>query len=189
MANEVRLHQAVPAAGQPRSDRAGPSRSRFDHWASVYKGTALRQQRANRCLSRVIGIRRGGHAFHVAQWGPAPCSQAHEHFRLFSTCTVQIKKSSAPTIDIARGHTTRGARVNDVTRPAAEQNSSAPIAFRNPAFPRKARCPMAEAAKRAAMATNPRIRGPIMLFLTDRVRGRHAPGGKLTEDLAWQGEA
>jgi hypothetical protein len=101
-------------------------------------------------------------------------SQGHKLLRLFSTCIVQIKKIIAPSIDTARGHTTSGARVNEVTSPAAEQKMSAPIAFRKPAPLRNARCPIEEAARRAATATNPKIRGPSMPFSTDRAGGRHA---------------
>jgi len=80
------------------------------------------------------------------------------------------------SIDTARGHTTSGARINEVTIPTSEQNSSAPIVFRKPASFRKARCPIAEAARRAATATNPRMRGAIILLLTARVRIRHEIG-------------
>jgi hypothetical protein len=65
----------------------------------------------------------------------------------------------APSIEIASGHTTSGSRTNEVVIPATEQNSSAPIAFRRPASLRNAWHPMAQATRRAATATNPRIRG------------------------------
>lgn len=99
--------------------------------------------------------------------------KVHERLRLHSTCMVQIRKNIAPSIDAARGHTTSGARVNEVASPATEQNSSAPIAFRKPASLCNARCPIAEAARRAATATNPRIRGAIMLCWTGRFGNRH----------------
>jgi hypothetical protein len=101
-------------------------------------------------------------------------SGAHERLRLPSTCIVQIRKSIAPSIDTPRGHTTSGARVKEVASPAREQNSSAPIAFRKPGSLRKSRCPIAEAATRAATATNPRMRGAIMFLSTDRLGSRHA---------------
>ena len=95
-------------------------------------------------------------------------------FRLVSTCMVQTRKIIAPSIEIPSGHTTKGCRTNEVVSPASEQNRSAPIAFRKPASLRNARCPMAQAARRAAIATNPRIRGAIMLVWTDQGRRRHA---------------
>jgi hypothetical protein len=104
---------------------------------------------------------------------PKNDSQVYERLRLASMCKVQIRKTMVPSIDTARGHTTSGARINEVTSPASEQNSSAPMAFRKPASLRKDRCPIAEAARRAATATNPRMRGAIILPLTGRVRSRH----------------
>jgi len=78
---------------------------------------------------------------------------------LLSACMLQTKKIMALNIIIARGHTITGVLTNEVVRPAIEQNSKAPIAFLKPASLRNARRPMTEAARRAATATNPRIRG------------------------------
>ena len=112
----------------------------------------------------------------------AHSSHVHKRLPWLSTCIVQIRKTIAPSIDTPRVHTTSGARIKEVTSPATEQNSSAPIAFRKPASVRKARCPIAEAARRAATATNPRMRGAITLLLTDRVGSRHAIAGNGFED-------
>lgn len=94
-------------------------------------------------------------------------------FRLASMCMVQTRKIIAPNIENASGHTTRGWRTNEVASPATEQNRSAPIAFRKPASLRNARRPITQAATRAATATNPRIRGTIMLISTDQGASRH----------------
>src|SRR5581483_1514996 len=109
-------------------------------------------------------------------------SQVYERLRLLSMCIVQIRKTIAPSIDAARGHTTSGARINEVTSPATEQKSSAPIAFRKATSLRKARRPIAEAARSAATATKPRMRGAIMLLLTNRFGSRHAMAGSGFED-------
>ena len=92
---------------------------------------------------------------------------------MFSTCIVQIRKTIAPSIDAARGHTTSGVRITEVASPAREQNSRALIAFRKPASLRKAWCPIAEAARRAATAKNPRIRGAIIRVSTFERAIRH----------------
>ena len=101
-------------------------------------------------------------------------AEFRSRFRVVSMCMVQTRKSIAPSIANASGHTTRAWWTKEVMRPATEQNRSAPIAFRKPASCRKARRPMPEAASRAATARNPRIRGAIMLVSTDQAGSRHA---------------
>jgi hypothetical protein len=98
----------------------------------------------------------------------------NSRFRLVSMCMVQTRKIIAASIEIASGHTSRGWRTNEVVSPATEQNRSAPIAFLKPASLRNARCPTAQAASRAVTATNPRIRGAIMLISTDQAGSHHA---------------
>ena len=96
-------------------------------------------------------------------WRYSETGEFKSRFRCASMCMVHTRKIIAPSIEIASGHTTRGFRTNEVVSPATEQNKSAPIAFLKPASLRNAGRPMAQAAKRAATATNPRIRGAIML--------------------------
>ncbi len=112
----------------------------------------------------------------VAQgpWFYSKRAELDSRFRLVSMCMVQTRKIIAPSIENASGHTTNGWRTTEVVSPATEQNRSAPIALRKPVSRRKDWRPMTQATTRAATATNPRIRGAIMLISTNQAGSRHA---------------
>jgi hypothetical protein len=138
---------------------------------SAWPGSCPQHNANAACLSAAVRV----HSTDGKEpWRYSDRGEFKSRFRLVSMCMVQTRKIIPASIEIASGHTTSGCRTNEVVSPATEQNRSAPIAFVKPASLRNTRCPTAQAASRAATATNPRMRGAIMLVSTDQTATRHA---------------